>query len=226
VNGTIIDIILFVPGVTASLVNFLVFGTAKSWKQYRNLIVSGCGCRKKRLERSINQNDSDQEQPLEFERLPSLQNTPSAEERMRNEEAKNRIKMFSREIRRPSTTSTAGKAPNIIPPSTGPSFHRPNNSNTSNQFHLPRRPSQSQITRHNSSYSTTGEIPVGMAIDPEDQVIQADNSQFNDVTYSHQHFEQPRRHLEYSATDPGFETLGSPPPLRYPRRNTAWPRND
>jgi len=43
VQNAIADILFFIPGVTASLVVFLVFGTTKSWRQYRDLVVSACG---------------------------------------------------------------------------------------------------------------------------------------------------------------------------------------
>ncbi|KAH8821638.1 hypothetical protein F5884DRAFT_850857 [Xylogone sp. PMI_703] len=39
-SRTIADIFLFLPGVTASLAIFLVFGTAKSWWQYHNMILN------------------------------------------------------------------------------------------------------------------------------------------------------------------------------------------
>lgn len=47
VRSTISDILLFIPGVTPSLVVYLVFGTTKPCKQYIELIRGCCGLRKK-----------------------------------------------------------------------------------------------------------------------------------------------------------------------------------
>src|SRR5687768_17349554 len=52
-KSAITDILLFIPGVTASLVTFLVFGTAKSWRQYRDLLIGGCGIRNKFIQRTF-----------------------------------------------------------------------------------------------------------------------------------------------------------------------------
>jgi len=195
IGGTIVDLVLFIPGVTASLVTFLVFGTAKSWRQYRDLLVSGCRVRKKQLERSIVQtNGANQDQPLEFERLSSLQTTLSAEERTRTEEAKNRVKMFSREVRKSSDATTTNNVIDTRLESIGPSFHRPNPSNSKFQFHVPR-PSISHP--HQRALSTTSRnIRVGLTIDPEDQVIQAGPSHpEGQGGTSPQHIEQPRTYF-------------------------------
>lgn len=37
-SNAIIDSLLFLPGVSSSLIAFLVFGTAKSWSDYRDLL--------------------------------------------------------------------------------------------------------------------------------------------------------------------------------------------
>ncbi|KAB8294840.1 hypothetical protein EYC80_006801 [Monilinia laxa] len=74
IPGCITDIILFIPGVTTSLLVFLVFGTAKSWRQYQDLIISGCGLRTKfpKSKRRGVIGSGDDEQGTEFQRLPSM----------------------------------------------------------------------------------------------------------------------------------------------------------
>ncbi|RAL58557.1 hypothetical protein DID88_003333 [Monilinia fructigena] len=74
ISGCITDIILFMPGVTTSLLVFLVFGTAKSSRQYKDLIISGCG-RRTRFPKSKRRGvigSGDDEQGTEFQRLPSM----------------------------------------------------------------------------------------------------------------------------------------------------------
>lgn len=105
-KSAIIDILLFMPGVTASLVTFLVFGTAKSWRQYRDLLVGGCGIRNKIVQRKFLRqrdgrgNGGSNEEGLEFAPLPRLETTPSLQERIKREEATKRVQMFAREVRR------------------------------------------------------------------------------------------------------------------------------
>ncbi|ESZ91386.1 hypothetical protein SBOR_8238 [Sclerotinia borealis F-4128] len=74
ISGAITDIFLFVPGVSTSLLIFLVFGTAKSFGQYRDLIVSGCGHRTKfpQSKRRGVMGSRDEEQGAEFQRLPTM----------------------------------------------------------------------------------------------------------------------------------------------------------
>ena len=73
-SSCITDIILFIPGVTASLLVFLVFGTAKSYTQYKDLILSCCGHRTKfpKSKRRGVMRSGDEEQGTEFQRLPSM----------------------------------------------------------------------------------------------------------------------------------------------------------
>ncbi|KAA8569151.1 hypothetical protein EYC84_000820 [Monilinia fructicola] len=74
ISGCITDIILFIPGVTTSLLVFLVFGTAKSSRQYKDLIISGCG-RRTNFPKSKRRGvigSGDDEQGTEFQRLPSM----------------------------------------------------------------------------------------------------------------------------------------------------------
>ncbi|SZF06291.1 unnamed protein product [Blumeria hordei] len=42
VSGAIEESFMFIPGVSVSLIAFLVFGTTKSWRRYRDLIFDGC----------------------------------------------------------------------------------------------------------------------------------------------------------------------------------------
>lgn len=96
VGSAIVDICLFIPGVTASLVAFLVFGTTKSWRQYRDLVVGGCDIRSKLLLKK-RQREGGNAQGLEFQRLPSIRNRPSVEVDKRKEDLENRVRMFARE---------------------------------------------------------------------------------------------------------------------------------
>ena len=90
VSNTISDILFFIPGVTASLVVFLVFGTTKSWRQYRDLVVGGCGVKRRIYERRIRRS-SNNSGGLEFERLPSLPNQTSEDNAIKVER---RVRMF------------------------------------------------------------------------------------------------------------------------------------
>ena len=127
-KGAVVDILLFIPGVTASLVTFLVFGTAKSWRQYRDLLIGCCGIRNKIIQRNflrqreyedgdgVNNNNArigSEEDGVEFVILPRLETTPSFEERARNEEATKRVQMFAREIRRESGNTVVTEADTI-----------------------------------------------------------------------------------------------------------------
>ncbi|KUJ11882.1 uncharacterized protein LY89DRAFT_738523 [Mollisia scopiformis] len=106
ISGTISDIVLFIPGVTASLMAFLVFGTTKNWRQYRDLITGGCGIRKKLIIKRVRRaEEAARPQGLEFERLPSLQKSPSEEERKKGKEAVDRIKMFVKEVGRDDSSN-------------------------------------------------------------------------------------------------------------------------
>lgn len=99
-----------------SIVTFLVFGTAKSWRQYRDLFAGGCGVRTKILQRRfIRQQERGErgegQEDLEFAPLPRLETTVSTEIRMRTEETAKRVKMFSTT----TTVITAGDSPSPEP---------------------------------------------------------------------------------------------------------------
>ncbi|APA11922.1 hypothetical protein sscle_08g066920 [Sclerotinia sclerotiorum 1980 UF-70] len=74
VSSCIIDIVLFIPGVTTSFLVFLVFGTNKSPRQYKDLVVSVCGRRTKfpKSKRRGVMASGNEEQGTEFQRLPSV----------------------------------------------------------------------------------------------------------------------------------------------------------
>ncbi|KAM3075187.1 hypothetical protein ACMFMF_005866 [Clarireedia jacksonii] len=83
-SGAITDILFFIPGVTTSLVCFLVFGTTKSFQQYKYLILCGCGKRQsfpKSKKRGGIELQHQNEQGTEFQRLSSMgTKVPSPEE--------------------------------------------------------------------------------------------------------------------------------------------------
>ncbi|CAG8952344.1 hypothetical protein HYFRA_00001090 [Hymenoscyphus fraxineus] len=167
-SGAITDLAFFAPGVTASLVTFLVFGTTKSWRQYRDLVFSGCGImtaiKHKRFRKAAE--DSQKEQSLEFARLPSLTRKLSDEERARGKEIESRVRMFSID---------SGSASPVEHPSYPTAVHRPGPSSSSigtqrRDSHATARPIQ--FHRMFPSYDS------GSAIDIEagkgDLVIQYD----------------------------------------------------
>ena len=152
--GTIVDLVLFIPGVTASLVAFLVFGTTKSWREYRNLVVGGCGIRQKIIERRARR---EEEGPgLEFERLPSLNTTRSEEDRKKGEEAENRVRMFSSEIN------------NHLD---GSPYARSESAGRVLQFHRPSPVAARGALAPPSTSGTSGTIEVGPVVDEEDPVV-------------------------------------------------------
>jgi hypothetical protein len=95
IGNTIADIVFFIPGVTASLVVFIVFGTTKSWRQYRDLITGGCGQKMTLQEKQLKHAGGDNTNRLEFERLPSLLDRPPLEITIKGKELESRVRMFS-----------------------------------------------------------------------------------------------------------------------------------
>ena len=118
VSNTVSDILLFIPGVTASLVVFLVFGTTKSWRQYRDLVFGGCSVRRKMYERRIQRNEEGNSGGLEFERLPSLSNRESEDNATK---AERRVRMFVTSVSQEPEghNSVDGNAPTEPPAHTG-----------------------------------------------------------------------------------------------------------
>lgn len=91
---------IFIPGATASLVVFLVFGTAKSWRQYRDLITGCFGLKERLRDRRAKVAASPLGTPsnreFEFDRLPSLRNPDLDEDEvLKKMEVASRVRMFS-----------------------------------------------------------------------------------------------------------------------------------
>ncbi len=90
-SNAITDILFFIPGVTASLVVFLVFGTTKSWNQYRDLVGGSCCVKRKIFESGLQRIDEGHSRGLEFKRLPSPPPRDSGEDGIKVEK---RVKVF------------------------------------------------------------------------------------------------------------------------------------
>jgi hypothetical protein len=150
---------LFIPGVTASLTTFLVFGTTKSWRQYRDLVVGGCGIKRKLIEKKVQRSEeANRGQGLEFQRLDSLQGRQSEE--VKRKEAENRVRMFVRETgtedfdeSEPSTSSRPST--HVQAGSRQVQFQRPMPADTL----APKQPS-------------SGVVEVSVSVEQEDEVIQ------------------------------------------------------
>ena len=190
VGNTIIDIILFIPGVSASLVVFLVFGTTKNWRQYRDLVVGGCGVRRRIHERNIRlSQERDNSQALEFERLPSLPNQ-LPQEIVNRKEAEKRVRMFVNETGpddiEDGRTALAGPS----------SWTRTNGDVRNLQFHRPLRndvTSSLAPSSFASKHQTSGTIEVGLSISSEDPVIQYGQVQKWERSDGQEIAVQPRR---------------------------------
>lgn len=158
VSNTISDIVLFMPGVTASLVAFLVFGTTKSWRQYRDLVVGGCGMKRRIIEKRVQRNEeAGRSQGLEFQRLDSLPRRASEE--IRQKDAESRVRMFVKE------TEPQDFNESDSPTSSGPSTHaRAQSVGRSVQFHRPMPAALKQ--------PSPGVIEVSFSVEQEDEVIQ------------------------------------------------------
>ena len=91
VSSAISDILFFIPGVTTSLVVFLVFGTTKSWREYRDFMIGGCGIKRKIYQKRIQRDVEDNSGGLEFKRLPSLPKRQSEDNAIQVEK---RVRMF------------------------------------------------------------------------------------------------------------------------------------
>ncbi|CAL3967470.1 unnamed protein product [Diplocarpon coronariae] len=99
ISNAIHDIVFFIPGVTASLAAFLVFGTTKSWRQYRDLVTGGCGLRARMLYKRRQRNEEvTTHQGLGLQRLPSLTRKASEEQLKVVQEYEDRVRMFSQRL--------------------------------------------------------------------------------------------------------------------------------
>jgi len=98
------DILFSIPGVSASLLCYFVFGTTKSWRQYRDLIVSGCGCfRRTNQSKRIWDGEGTSNSDREVERVGG----PSKE---RSPEKIISLRPYSRNSNMPKPLSTFPKA--------------------------------------------------------------------------------------------------------------------
>jgi hypothetical protein len=181
-SNTISDILLFIPGVTASLVAFLVFGTTKSWRQYRDLVVGGCGMKRKLIEKKAQRSEeTSRSQGLEFQRLDSLPRRESKE--IRRKDAESRVRMFVRE------TGPQGLDESDSPTSSGPSTHiRAESVGHSVQFHKPMptaKPAPKQ--------PIPGVIEVNFSVKQEDEVIQYERNGGNPHEQARRIVREPRR---------------------------------
>lgn len=173
VSNTISDILFFIPGVTASLVVFLVFGTTKSWRQYRDLVVGGCDVKRRIYERQIRRSEEgDNSGGLEFERLPSLPNRTSEENAIK---AERRVRMFVTSMPQKPEGHNAVASPSIpTPESSNPTRapSRPMNID----FHKPRFIDMSQsVPQSPTTTANSAVIPSGLAVrehNEEDPIIQ------------------------------------------------------
>ncbi len=159
ISNTVSDIVLFIPGVSASLTTFLVFGTTKSWRQYRDLVLGGCGMKRKLIEKRVQRSEeANRDQGLEFRRLDSLPGRPSEE--IKRKEAENRVRMFVRET---GTEEFDESEPST---SSRPSTHL-QAGNRQVQFNRPM-PAATLAPKQPSS----GDVEVGISVEQEDKVIQ------------------------------------------------------
>ncbi|KAG4434667.1 hypothetical protein IFR05_009842 [Cadophora sp. M221] len=210
VSGSITDIVLFIPGVTASLVAFLVFGTTKSWRQYRDLVVGGCGLKRKLiLKKQQRDEEASRAQGLEFERLPSLQKSASEEQRKAVKESENRVRMFARELGRDTDAIAVAPAPAPAPVPQATHLRTPSNARVP-QFHRPMPPKSIA-----NSNMTSDLIEVGIAIDPEDPVVQ-----YESQTKKHSQAQESISERRSSRSEDSIELVAV---ARDERRNTVWP---
>lgn len=114
IKHTISYIIFFIPGVTVSLLVFLVFGTSKSWRQYRDLVLGGCGLRRTLKSRRKVTQDEERLSGFEFERLASI-SKGSANETAKEGEVETKVKIIYPSplrtviVRSPVPSSAAGR---------------------------------------------------------------------------------------------------------------------
>jgi hypothetical protein len=169
-------------------------GTTKSWKQYRDLVLGGCGLgrivfKKKRIRTPEN---GDQPQALEFERLPSLHNRPSEEERKKGIEAETRVRMFVKDSIPDSDSSIDGASIGPVstapPPSTRTSLGRLRAASETRtvQFHRPR-----PVVTRNGRHASSGDIGLGTHAEREDPVIQYERQD-----WGHKNSERDRRFVD------------------------------
>jgi hypothetical protein len=181
ISSTITDLVLFIPGVTASLVAFLVFGTTKSWRQYRDLVVGGCGMKKRIIQKRVQRSEeTNRSQGLEFQRLDSLPHRESEE--IKRKDVENRVRMFVKETGpqdydgsdSPTSSSGPSTQTHVRAESVAPTVHfqksRP----------VPKQPSP-------------GVIEVRTSVQQEDEVIKYERNQESQHGQPRQITAEPRR---------------------------------
>lgn len=154
-------------------------------------------------------------QGLEFERLPSLQKSPSEEERKKGKEAVDRVQMFVKEIRPRDNSSNEGggsstSGTRVETEARVVQFHRPMPSLTySNKSTVDpispispqSRSRQNTVTAVSPAHlghsrrNTSNTTEAGLSFEPEDQVIQYERpeSQQQEQGHSRQTSGEPRR---------------------------------
>jgi hypothetical protein len=178
VSSTISDIVFFIPGVTASLVAFLVFGTTKSWRQYRDLVIGGCGIKRKVIEKKVRRTEeASRSQGLEFQRLDSLPRHQSQE--IRQKDTENRVRMFVKE-----TGPQDSDGSNSPVASSGPSTH-------SRAESVGRKPMAAG--RAASKQLSSAVVEVTFSIEQEEEVIQYERDEENQYINPPQNAAEPRR---------------------------------
>jgi len=154
-------------------------GTTKSWRQYRDLVVGGCGLKRAINKKKIKASHESTHPPqgLEFNRLPSLHNTPSQEERQKGKDSENRVRMFVKDTT-PQDSDSLSDVGSIRqfstapPPTTAPTHTslgrtRSDSETRLVQFHRPRA-----VVTRNGRQLSTGDVGLNPHIEQADPVIQ------------------------------------------------------
>ena len=172
VSNTISDILFFIPGVTASLVIFLVFGTTKSWRQYHDLVAGSCGVKRRIYERRIRRSEEGNNGGgLEFERLASLPNRTSEDNVIK---AERRVRMFVTSMPQEPEGHNAVASLSIPAPESSNHTRAPSHS-MNIDFHKPRFVDISHSVPPSPMTTVNpAVIPSGLAVREynEDQMIQ------------------------------------------------------
>jgi len=159
----------------------LVFGTTKSWRQYRGLVVGGCGIKRKIIEKKVQRNEeASRSQGLDFQRLESLSCRESEE--ISRKDAEDRVRMFLKEAGPRDYDDSFSPAE----PSTrtgGESVGR-----RSVQFHRQLPPAGTT-----SKQPAADLIEVRFSVENEDQVTQYERYEGNQLGHSRQTSTEPRR---------------------------------
>jgi hypothetical protein len=164
--------------VTASLVAFLVFGTTKSWRQYRDLVTGGCGVKRKIIQKKTQRSEeARRNQGLEFQRLDSRPRRESQE--IKRKDAENRVRMFVKE-----TGPHDFDASDSPIASSGPST-------ISRAESVGRRPMGA--SRIASKQPSPGVVEISFSIEQQDEVIQLERSEGNQHVHGRQIAAEPSR---------------------------------